>query len=184
MSPRIAVVLLLTGFGSQALCQTAPAATPSPAVPRNIVYEAFFRKVLFLQDVANKLDAKKEDGAAARAAVQKAVGLTDQETSTLNALAADWKTQIAANLTAAAPLIQTAHSQMSTSGAVAPSLVQQIQGLQSNRSAIDAAHIQQFQSSLGSARFAVIDAAVQAASTVKTVKVQPPGAAAPAGGKP
>jgi adenylate kinase len=53
-----------------------------------------------------------------------------------------------------------------------------------NRSAIDAAHIQQFQSSLGSARFAVIDAAVQAASTVKTVKVKPPAATAKAGGKP
>jgi hypothetical protein len=57
MSPRIVVALLLTGFCFQALCQSA--VTPSPKVPNNIVYEALFRKVIFLQNVANKLDAQK-----------------------------------------------------------------------------------------------------------------------------
>lgn len=60
MPPRAPVVLLLMGFGFQALCQMAQPATPSPKVPNNIVYEAFFRKVLFLQDLANKLDAQKK----------------------------------------------------------------------------------------------------------------------------
>jgi hypothetical protein len=184
MSPRVAVVLLLTGFRFQAFCQTAPAAAPSPKVPNNIVYEAFFRKVLFLQDLAAKQDAQKKSGAAARSAIQKAVGLTDQETAILNALAADWKTQVAANLATAAPLIQAAHGQMTASGAAAPSVVQQLRGLESQRSAIDAAHIQQFQSAVGSARFAVIDAAVQATSTVKTLKVPPPSAVAGGNGRP
>lgn len=67
---------------------------------------------------------------------------------------------------------------MSASGAAATSLTQQIQGLQSQRSVIDAAHIQQFQSAVGATRFAAIDAAVQATSTVKTV------AAPGIGGKP
>ena len=40
MFPRLAVVLLLTGFGSQAPCQAAPAVTPGRKVPGNIAREA------------------------------------------------------------------------------------------------------------------------------------------------
>jgi hypothetical protein len=112
------------------------------------------------------------------------IGLTDQETSTLNALAADWQTQIAANQAQAAPLLQAAHSQMGASGTPSASLAQQILGVESQRSAIDAAHIQQFRSAVGAARFALIDAAVQAASAVQAVNVQPQSSVAGAGGRP
>jgi hypothetical protein len=52
--------------------------------------------------------------------------------------------------------------------------------LQRQRRAIAAAHIQQFQAGVGSARFALIDAAVRASSTVQAMKIPPPGS----GGKP
>jgi hypothetical protein len=186
MSSRIAAVLLLVGFGFQGLCQTAPAAASPPKVPDNIVYEAFFQKVLFLEDVAKKLDARKKSGARARATIQHAIGMTDKEAATLKALAADWRTQLVANQAANAPLFQAAKSQVAASGALSASTVQQIQALQSQRAAIATAHIQQFQAGVGSARFALIDAAVRASSTVHAVKV--PSASAPTaagtGGKP
>ena len=186
MFSRIAVVLLLAGFGFQAPCQTAPAAAPPPKVPDNIVYEAFFHKVLFLEDVAKKLDAQKKDGARARATIQHVISLTDQETATLKALAVDWQTQLAANRAAIAPFFQVAKSQTAASGAPSASTVQQIQALQGQRVAIATAHIQQFQAGVGSARFALIDAAVRASSTVHAVKMPPASAATVAGtgGKP
>jgi hypothetical protein len=63
MSSRIAAAVLLAAFGFQALSQTAsPAVAPAPKVPDQIVYEAFFQKVMFLEDLAKKLDAQKEEG--------------------------------------------------------------------------------------------------------------------------
>jgi len=180
MSSRIAAVLLLAGFGFQALSQTAPAAA-APKVPDNIVYEAFFHKVLFLEDVAKKLDAQKKSGARARATMQHVIGMTDQEAATLKAVAADWQTQLTANRAAVAPFFQAAKSQVAASGAPSASTVQQIQALQSQRVAIATAHIQQFQAGVGSARFAVIDAAVRASSTVHAVKFPSASAAAAAG---
>jgi hypothetical protein len=168
------MVLLLTGFCFQALCQTAPVAAP-PQVPYNIVYESLFHKILFLESVRKKLDSQGKSGADARSVIQRTLALTDQETATLKALAADWQTQRAANQSATAAAFQAAHNQIVASGAAAASALQQIQSVRSQRNAIDAAHIQQFQTAVGSARFAVIDAAVKATSTAAPMTMPAPG---------
>jgi hypothetical protein len=165
---RGTIALLLAGSAVHALCQTAAAATP-PQVPYVIVYEGLFHKVLFLEDVAAKLDAKKKDSSGAHAVIQKMLGLTDQETATLKALAADWQTQMTANQAATAEVFQAAHNQIVASGAATAAQLQQAQAVRNQRWAVDTAHIQQFQAAVGSARFAAIDAAVQATSTVRAM---------------
>ncbi len=166
MLQRTVVVLLLAGFGFQALCQTTPAATP-PQVPYVIVYEALFHKILFQEDVAAKLDARKKDSSGARAVVQKMLNLTDQETAALKALAADWQTQMTSNQSATSTAFLAAHGQIVASGAATAAQAQQVQAVRAQRWAIDTAHIQQLQDAVGAARFAVIDSAVKATSTVK-----------------
>lgn len=168
MLQRTIVVLLLGGFCFQALCQTAPVAAP-PQVPYVIVYEGLFHKTLFLEGVAAKLDAKKKDSSGARAVIQNMLGLTSQEAATLKALAADWQTQMAANQAATAAAFQAAHNQIVAAGAATAAQTQAIQAVRTQRWAIDTAHIQQLQSAVGAARFAVIDAAVQSTSTVKAM---------------
>jgi hypothetical protein len=120
---------------------------------------------MFLEDLAKKLDAQKKDGASARSTIQRTIKLTDQEAATLKALAADWQTQLTANRAAAEPLFKAAQGQVATSAAASAALVQQ------------------FQTGVGSARFALIDAAVRASSTVQAVKVPPQSAPAGSGGK-
>lgn len=170
MLRRTIVALLLSGFGFQALCQTAPAAAP-PQVPYVIIYDGLFHKVLFLEGVAAKLDANKKDSSGARGVIQNMLGLTSTEAATLNALAADWQTQMTGNQTATTAAFQAASNQIAASGAATAAQSQQIQAVRSQRWAIDTAHIQQLQAAVGSARFAVIDAAVQATSTVKAMTV-------------
>jgi hypothetical protein len=120
--------------------------------------------VLFLEDLAKKLDAQKKDGATARSTIQRTIKLTDQEAAALKALAAHWQTQLTANRAAAEPLFKAAQSQVAASGAASAALVQQ------------------FQTGVGSARFALIDAAVRASSTVLAVKIPPQSAPAGSGG--
>jgi hypothetical protein len=168
MLPRTVLVLLLAGFGFQSLCQTAPAAAP-PQVPYVIVYEGLFHKVLFLEGVAAKLDAKGKDSSGARAVIQNMLSLTSNEAATLKALAAQWQTQMTANQAATAAAFQAAQKQIVASGAATAAQLQAVQAVRNQRWALDTAHIQQLQAAVGSARFSVIDAAVQPTSTVKAM---------------
>lgn len=89
MCLRALILVVLTAGG--ALCQ-APS-TPSTAVPDEILYRAFFVRVVWLDDVARQIDAKGQDGSDARGRVRKEAGITLADEERLKSIAQRWKEQ-------------------------------------------------------------------------------------------
>jgi hypothetical protein len=73
------------------LCQD-PKFNPPPKVPDYVIYDAFFFRVSWSEEQANKLASQGKDSSFLRSAIRRQAGLTEQET-TLKAIAADYRAQ-------------------------------------------------------------------------------------------
>jgi hypothetical protein len=160
MHSRVRVVALLAGLASAAFCQ-GPEVKPMAQVPDYAMYDAFFFRVMALDQQADKLAAQGKDGSFTRSTVQRQASLTIQEESALKAIAADWSAKSLALAKAAQEARAAGNSQ-------------QAQDVQEQRKQMTADHISQIQSAFGPARFRHLDGYVHATSTVRGFVVTPP----------
>lgn len=150
------------------LAALAAAVTPLPAQtggqatsvdPQIVLYHFFFIRAAFLQDQAAKAVASGKDGSGLGQLIQRQAGLTAQEGASVTVIAGDWKSKDTAILSVARPL----------AGPAAAANAAQLQQLTAQRLQNIADHLNQLQSALGQARFAVLDYYVH--STVKPRQV-------------
>ena len=158
MFPRLLATALLAGLGLPALCQQ-PQPKQITSVPDYILYDAFFYRVKWLDDLANKYSSQGRTAMTnqVRSIVRTKAGMTAQEDAALKAIAADWRARDAGIVTAGRALVK--------SGATAKD--PRLQALALQRQQLVASHVSQLQASMGSARFQKLDAFVRASSTVK-----------------
>ena len=158
MFPRFLAIVLLAGLGLPALCQK-PQPTQATPVPDYIVYDAFFYRVKWLGDLADKYSSQGKVASADhfRSMLQKQAGLTAQENELVKAVAAHWRTGDASIVSAGQALVK---SGAAANDARFQALVRQRQQWVTN-------HIGQLQAAMGAARFQQVDAFVRASSTVK-----------------
>jgi hypothetical protein len=150
--------VLLAGLGLPALCQQ-PRTTPPTPVPDYIIYDAFFYRVKWLSDLADKYGSQGRAASAVhlRSLVQMQAGLTAQEDAVLKAIAADWRAGDAG--------IVSAGRALAKAGAAANAA--QLQALALQRQQLVTNHVSQLQAAMGTARFQRLDSFVRATSTVK-----------------
>ena len=157
--------MLLAGLGLPALCQNPQPSQPTK-VPDYILYDAFFFRVKWLNDLADKYSSRGKPASAdyIRYLLQKKARLTAQEDAVLKDIAADCRAGDLSIVGAGRALVK----------AGAASNDPRLQALAGQRQQLVASHVSQLQASMGSARFQKLDSFVRVSSTVKG------GAAAPA----
>jgi hypothetical protein len=154
---RVLISIFLSGAAGSAFCQTVP---PAASVPDNILYSAFFTRMMWLDDIGRQIDAQGHDGSSARAQIRGEAGLNAGEEAALRSVATRWKQQNDAIL---APIME-----VQKRGAQPDrQLVDQVT-TQRRKSALD--RIAELKALFGPERFARLDAYVRATSTVR-----PPG---------
>ena len=157
MSHRILVTVLLAGLGLPALCQI-PQTTQATKVPDYILYDAFFFRVKWLSDLADKYSSRGKPASAdyIRSLLQKKAGLTVQEDAALKAIAADCRAGDLGIVSAWRALVQA--------GAAAND--PRLQALASQRQQLVTSHVSQLQAAMGVARFQQLDSFVRLSATV------------------
>ena len=158
MFQRILVTVLLAGLGLPALCQK-PQTTQAIKVPDYILYDAFFFRVKWLSDLADKYSSQGKVASADhfRFLLQKQAGLTAQEDAALKAIAADWRAGDLGIVSTGQALVKA--------GATANDA--RLQALAVQRQQWVTAHVSQIQAAMGPARFRQLDIFVRVSSTVK-----------------
>ncbi len=162
LRPFLAV--LITGVASAAFCQSGAPAKP---VPDEILYRAFFSRVMWLDDVGRQIDAKGHDGSSARGSIRKESGLTAGEEAALKNVAQEWRGQNQAILAQ----IRALHA---AGGASDPRRAAQL--IDQRRTAV-LDRMAELRALLGPPRFAVLDGYVRSTSPVR-----PPAAGTKSGG--
>jgi len=159
MFRRLLVTVLLAGLGLPALCQK-PQTTQATPIPDYIIYDAFFYRVKWLNDLADKYDSRGKAASAGyfRSTLQRTAGLTAQEQAAVKAIAADWR---AGDL----GIVNTAQG-LAKAGAAANAA--QLHALAVQRQQLVASHVSQLRAAMGSARFQQLDRFVRLTSTVKS----------------
>jgi hypothetical protein len=164
---RNGLVLLLTGLLFQASSQTGPTLKPTQQIPDNVIYEAYFRQVASMEDLAGQLESQGKSAESARGRIQASAELTGFEAQALKSVALDCRAQVAATSAAAQPLIDSARGQAASSGAPSAAIQGQLHALQVQREAAVDAHILQLRKALGESRFWKLDAYIRRTSPVK-----------------
>ncbi len=145
-------------LGFPALCQK-PQPTPATPVPDYILYDAFFYRVKWLNDLADKYDSRGKAASAGyfRSTLQRTAGLTVQEEAAVKAIAADWRAGDAG-------IVNTGRA-LAKAGASANAA--QLHALAVQRQQLVASHVSQLRAAMGAARFQRLDSFVRVSSTVK-----------------
>ena len=159
MFRRLLVTVLLAGLGLPALCQK-PQTTQATPIPDYIIYDAFFYRVKWLNDLADKYDSRGKAASAGyfRSTLQRTAGLTAQEQAAVKAIAADWR---AGDL----GIVNTGQA-LAKAGASANSA--RLHALAVQRQQWVTAHVGQLKAVMGPARFQQLDRFVRLTSTVKS----------------
>jgi hypothetical protein len=158
MFPRLIVTVLLAGLALPAFCQKPQTAQATP-IPDYIVYDAFFYRVKWLNDLADKYDSRGKAASAGyfRSTLQRTAGLTAQEEAAVKAIAADWR---AGDL----GIVNTEQA-LAKAGATPNDL--RLKALALQRQQLVASHVSQLRAAMGAARFQQLDSFVRVSSTVK-----------------
>jgi len=150
--------VLLAGLGFPALCQKLQT-TQATKVPDYVLYDAFFFRVKWLSDLADKYSSRGKPASAdyIRSLLQKKAGLTAQEDAALKSIAADCRAGDLSIVGVGRALVKA--------GAAANDA--RLQALGSQRQQLVASHVSQLQAAMGPARFQKLDSFVRVSSTVK-----------------
>jgi hypothetical protein len=151
---RLVVVVILAIVTFPADCQSR--VTRNTAIPDYVVYNSFFFRVNWLNDLADKLASQGKDAVSARTFLSRQAGLTPQESDALKAVALDWRSIHLSLLTSARVLTKTGVSAGDA----------RLQSLADESQQTDLDHISQLQSALGPTRFKQLDVFVRATSAV------------------
>jgi hypothetical protein len=162
---RCVLTLLLGGAVSVALCQTPERAA---RVPDTVLYNEFFGRVIWLDDIGRQIDAKGSDGTRAKAKTRRQAGLTVAEEATLKIVAKKWQEQNRA--------IRDKLTIIRASGVTPDS--HQLEQIIAERRQIVLDGIAELRTLLGPTRFAQLDGYVRLTSVAR-----PPLANQPPGGK-
>jgi hypothetical protein len=158
---RVVFSVLLAAFAFPALCQK-PQVTEVKQIPDYVLYDSFFHRVSWLNDLADNLAAQGKDGSVMRSAIGRQAGLTSQEEADLKAIVTYWRAATSTILSAAQSLT-AAGERVGTS--------QLLQDLQKQRKHVTSESIDQLKATLGQARFKQFDVFVRLTSTVKAFHV-------------
>jgi hypothetical protein len=164
MALRAFVAVFLAGIGATALCQPPPKLSTSSTpfqqmatVPDYILWDAFFFRVNWLNDLAGKLEAKGHSGANARSEIARRAHLTSQQQQALNAIAGDYRAASHAIYAQIVALIQSGPG----------SNPQQLQNLQNQRMQTALDHMAQVQAAFGNTSFQAFSGYVHGTEVVK-----------------
>lgn len=157
-------VLIACAAASGAFSQSG---SPAKVVAEEVLYRAFFSRVIWLDDVGRQINAKGHDGSSARGTVRKEAGLTAAEEAALKNVAQEWRDQNQAILAQ----IRALHV-----GGAASDPQKAAQLVAQRRQAV-MDRKDELRGILGPARFALLDAYIRSTSPVR-----PPAANARSGG--
>jgi hypothetical protein len=127
-------------------------------VPDYMLWDAFFFRVNWLNDLANRLDAKGQNGNWARSQIADQTHMASQQQQALNAIAADFRTTNNALIAQIAALAGPGASAANA---------QQVLNLQNQRKQNVLDHIAQLQAALGSTGFGQFEAYVHGTAHTK-----------------
>ena len=162
---RTLAAVLLASMASGALCQT-PASQPAQSgqlkqitpVPDYVLWDAFFFRVNWLNDLADKLDAKGQNGSQPRSEIAQRAHLSSQQQQALNGIAVDYRTVSQAMSAQVAALRKSAPG----------SSAQQISDLQNQMKQMVLDHVSQLQAAFAdNVRFEAFKGYVRGTESVK-----------------
>lgn len=139
---------------------SSPQEVSAPAVPPQIVYHFFFRRIQLLEQKAQELDTRGENGAAVRNLYQQKIGLTDEQNAFLLTTAVDCMNEVRATDNIAAPIIEqltAAYQNQPFSPAAPPPASDQLIALQNQREQIVLSHRDLLRNNFGDEMFARLE---------------------------
>jgi hypothetical protein len=151
---RLLVAFCLFGCFSHSICQN----TPDPAT-----YSSFFRQVAQKTTSYSTLLNRQVEGPS-QSTVRNAIGLTEQESQVLNAIASDCNAKVDSFDAAMDRMVFDGRLRLidsETSPADAARARRQLKVMDGQRRQIALAHIQQLRAAFGELRFDVLDAWVR-----------------------
>lgn len=158
MQFRLALALALAAT----LCSAQE--RPDPAA-----YQQFFRQVAELKSSADHPTARTAWGDVPLVVprLQEVIGLSDAEVETLNGVAADCMSKIAAFAKAAGPLIFESRLEIAGDGQNSDELARKLKDMDEQRNQMVLAHVQALKSALPPRSFERVDAHVRAPADAK-----------------
>jgi len=150
---KILLPLFLTVIALPAPCQQ-PRVTEIKDIPDYVLYDSFFFRVSWLEELADNTRSRGEDDSSVRSTIQRQAGLTLDEAASLKRIVRDWKARTSALKTAA------------QSGGV--------KSVPEEHRQIMTELIGELKAALPAKTFAQLDAFVHASSTAKMIHVTPP----------
>jgi hypothetical protein len=170
------VVLLPLGASVPALAQTTTNDTQvSMQVPEHVIYEFYFRRIAFLEDLAQKKD--KVSGDKLRAAITNELGISEAQRIVLAQIGAQSVAEAAALDSQAAAIIEREHSRypggkLSSKNQV-PQIPPELTKLQASRNSVFLNAKAQLSQQLNESAFQNIDSRIKAVILAK-VSVKSP----------
>jgi hypothetical protein len=149
---RLGLAFGLMGCMANGVCQPAP--EPS-------FYESFFRQVAALQNVSGPIALNGQPSGLTRPTPQDAIGLTDQESQALNALASDFEDGIRSLDSAFAPLVFEGRLRRIESDETSVWLAEKLKDLEDQRNHMVSRYMQRLRAAFGDSRFEALDAFVR-----------------------
>ena len=157
---RLATVFGLIGCFYHGVCQDNVLDSP----PRNssdpTSFERFFQQVTHLKNVSGPVLLNGQPSQLTQPTPQNAIGLTDEESQVLNAIASDCEAKIRSLDASVRSSIFEARLQRIESEDV-PLAVRQLKNYRDERAQIVLTHIQQLRVTLGDSRFKMLDTYVR-----------------------
>ena len=157
---RLAMAFGMIGCFWQGICQPGTSDLSQRNSPDPASFEPFFREVAQLKNLSGPVLLNGQPSKLPPPTAQNAIGLTDEESQILNAVASDCEAKIHLFDGSVRSLIFEARLQLiEADNAALP--IQQLQDLHRERNRILLTHIQQLRTAFGDSRFKMLDAYVR-----------------------
>src|SRR5215467_9845213 len=147
------ITFWLTWSFSPVLCQTGLSQAPQRSLPDPAVYLSFFREVAQLKQMSGPVLLNGQASGLRRPTIQEALGLTEEEAQTLNALAADCELKSRRFDDGIRLSTFEARLLAIASEGASERLTQQRKNLESQRDEMVQDHIKQLKAEFGDSRF-------------------------------
>lgn len=153
------------------------ALTQSKEVPPQVIYEAMFRHLAWLNEKAAEVEKQGQDGSVYRNRYKASASLTDQEAQTLNRVASETLNEVKKIDARAKEIVDAMHAKGTKleAGQPLPELPAELPELQKERDAIVLAGYAKLRAGFGAERFVGFETFVkeQVASGVKPISSLP-----------
>jgi len=168
---HLLILALLAGLAIPGFCQVSPTERCAD-VPDYTIYQVFFRRVLWLDGLADQLKSQGKADSFTRSLIQRESGITEKEAATLRTIAAEW---IAKDAT----LVSAGQAAVASAGGPASAPLQLLKDIRNQRIEALNDDFDRLRAALGYGRFPVLDHYVRRTCTISTPGSAPPGAPPP-----